>query len=64
MQLRVVEVEHEQGQFHDLKVEDNVPEDGSMLTEEGLFEDYLLAFLLYDVNVLFVETYWRKKLNT
>lgn len=63
MQRRVVEVKHEQGKFHDLEVEDDVPEDGSVLTEERLFEDYLLAFLLYDVHVLLVEAYGREKLN-
>ena len=63
MQLRVVQVEHEQGQFHDLEVEDYVPEDGSVLSEKGLAEHHLLSLLLHYVHVLLVETHGRQKLN-
>lgn len=55
MLLCIVQIEHEEWQFHDLEVEHYVPENCPMLLHEAVFEYNLLSFLLHNVDVFFVQ---------
>ena len=64
MLLCIVQIEHEEWQFHDLEVEHYVPEDCPMLLHEAVFEYNLLSFLLHNVDVFFVQGHRWEKLDT
>lgn len=63
VQLRVVQVQHECWQLHYLEVKDHVPEHRLVLPQEALLEYDLFALLLHNVDVFFIQCYWRKHLD-
>ena len=54
----VVLVEEEDGQFHDLEVDHQVPKDDWVVYDESFLCENLVALLAQSVDELFVESAW------
>lgn len=54
VKLRIVKVQHKDWQFHDFKIENDVPEYCSVLSQKGIPENDLLTFLFHDIDVFLI----------